>query len=434
MCDFVSGEVLFAFPDHPRAIEALSAWFNDHGAQENVRVLDRLDYRLNALDLPEEARLKSSQQLWRIQVPPGQEAFMSNLIRQKYHHALLVFGVLKDDQAPELLMNVGAEPNLLLTLADSPGSHSLYENRGLRLSPVHEDYKRIIGVDDSGREMADQARGPIVALVDSGITGDLIDRVDRQIDLVSPEQFGRPAEKAAEDQVLHGTAIASIIADVAPAARFMVYRVADEYGQVSEWDVIAALLSLGDADVVNLSLAFGLAGGDCRTCGRSANSSRSWVFERNLDLLTKKINAPIVVSAAGNASADRLYYPARFPDVVAIGSLNSRLEVSTFSNYGNTDHLNHPHRGVWFLPGGDDRPGQIEAAIVVGDDDKPLFGTSIACAYASAIITRLLGQHKRSEVISMLRAGAGASMVGYSPDIHGHGRMSLPSMRSQTPD
>lgn len=425
MCDFVPGEVLFSFPDHPGAVEMMAAWFEHHGEEEHVRVLGRLDQRLQALDVPGEARIEPPRQVWRVSVPPGQEVFKANALRRHYQLGLIQWGLVNDPRAPELLLDVSVEPDHLLSLAQVPGGPDGLPGGDVRLTDVHAQYRALCGV---GGAPGGYGQPLTVAVVDSGVIDALAQRVVRRVDLVSPEQFGRPEEGSADDQVLHGSAVLAIIADVAPVARFMVYRVADRYGRASEWDVIAALLSMADADVVNLSLAFGFARGDCGTCGRGANSSRSLVFEHALELLTDRSRPPIVVAAAGNAGDASLCYPARFPDVVAVGSLNSRLEVSGFSNTGTRDHVGAPHRRVWFLPGGDDRPGQIEAVATVGPERRPLYGTSFACAYASGLIADLLAVLPRETVRERLERATGEPMVGYAADVHGHGRMSLAAL------
>ncbi len=422
MCDFVHGEVLFSFPDHPGAVNMVTAWFEHHGDEVQVRVLGRLDQRLKALDVPRDARIAPPRQVWRVGVPPGQETFKGNELRRFYQLGLYQWGLADDPRLPELLLDVSVEPNHLLSLAQVPDGLDVPPDGDLQLSDIHAHYTTLLGIAGTPGGIGQPVS---VAVVDSGVIDALSHRVVRRVDLVSPEQFGRPTEGPVDDHVMHGSVVVAIIADVAPAAHFMAYRVADHHGRASEWDVIAALLSMADADVVNLSLAFGFARGDCGTCGRAANSSRSLVFEQALGLLTDRPRPPIVVAAAGNAREPSLHYPARFADVVAVGAVNSKLEVSGFSNTGTRDHLGAPHPRVWFLPGGDDRPGHVEAVATAGPDQKPFYGTSFACAYASGIIADMLAVLPRETVRERLERAMGEPIADYDADIHGHGLMSL---------
>ena len=43
---------------------------------------------------------------------------------------------------------------------------------------------------------------------------------------------------------------------------------------------------------------------------------------------------PVIVAAAGNLSRNELSFPARFAEVLAISSITSKREPSSFSNYG----------------------------------------------------------------------------------------------------
>ena len=420
MCDFVHGEVLISFPDDPQVREAFGAWFHDHGDEAEVDLLDTLENRLNQLGLPASARVSGGRQVWRVGVPHGQELYMADFLRQRYHLSLLAFGLLGGPRADGLMLGVSAGPNHLLSLTGSKASSG-----PVTLTPFHDQYKAIIGLDSTGG----LDRSVIVGLVDSGADGLPSEAVVRRVDLVTPEQFGQLGEGGdVSDLVAHGSGVASIINDVAPGVKFMIYRVSDGRRRVSEWDVVAALRSIADADIVNLSLAFGFDGPDCGKCGRRANSSRSIVFEDALKLLMAGSRPPIVVASSGNAGLSELHYPARFTDVVAVGSLTSRLEPSTFSNVGTRDHLNRAHPRVWFLPGGDNRQDSAEAVATVDATGKPLYGTSFACAYATGVIARLLTVADHDEVLERLRSVEGTPIQNHNPGLHGHGLMSYPML------
>ncbi|WP_199881261.1 hypothetical protein [Streptomyces sp. CB03911] len=315
MCEFVGGEVIFSFPDHPGVVDAMQSWFHHRGEEEHVRLVGRLDHRLDDA-VPATARVRRAPQVWRVRVPPGQEVFKSNYLCQQYHSVLRDYGLAWDDRLTDLF-NVAAEPNHILTLTSSATGAG-----PIRLTSWHHEYKQLVGID--GTE-TDHGAPRSVAVVDSGVAGVPAGRLLREVDLVTPGQFGRPHVGTTGDRLGHGTAVASIILDVAPSARL----------------------------------------------------------------------------------------------------------ISQFSNTGTSDHLERSHPGVWFLPGGDSTPGNVEA-VATGPNDKPFYGTSFACAYASALTAQLLAKHSRNDVLDRLAHTPGAAVEGYEAELHGHGRMWFPTLASPT--
>jgi subtilisin family serine protease len=231
----------------------------------------------------------------------------------------------------------------------------------------------------------------------------------------------------APDVFGHGTAVASVIADLVPDARLIVYKVAGDDGSAAEWDVIAGLLTVADADVVNLSLQFShsAAGGRCRCCGHNAGASRSIVFEKAIAALLRGDRPPVVVAAAGNSSANSLAYPARFAACVAVGSLNASRQRSSFSNYGATDETLHHHPNLFFLPGGDSTTGHEESVASSANVPLHFWGTSFACAYASGIAAVLRTYLSAAHAVAHLRATAVPDVAHFTPGDHGNGRMVL---------
>ena len=133
----------------------------------------------------------------------------------------------------------------------------------------------MIGLPGPPSDSTDKVR---VLLLDSGVASDAPIVVIDQRNIVDHDHPYR-----AEDDHGHGTAIALLIHDLAPSAEFMVYKVADRTGRISEWDALAGLAAKSDAHVVNLSMQFGLLdkGKGCAVCGRESRASRSAVFENS---------------------------------------------------------------------------------------------------------------------------------------------------------
>jgi len=144
-----------------------------------------------------------------------------------------------------------------------------------------------------------------------------------------------------------------------------------------------------------------------------------------------------VVAAAGNtapkdAHRHELAFPARFGNVVAISSINSRGKLSSFSRYGDLDQGKKPHQRRFVLPGGD--TGAVRESIGAFEDNDPRYGygTSIAAAYGSGWIARLLAQHgvetlASGRIWSLLRDQATRKGLGGEDDTarYGHGLLKL---------
>jgi subtilisin family serine protease len=126
-----------------------------------------------------------------------------------------------------------------------------------------------------------------------------------------------------DSQAGHGTFIAGVLLRYAPSARLRAYRVIGGDGVGDELEVVRALSRLaaaGGADVVNLSIG-------CHTF----DDRPSPLMARAIASLGRRT---VVVACAGNAAADRPFWPAALKQVVSVGALGPGDERAWFSNYG----------------------------------------------------------------------------------------------------
>jgi thermitase len=117
----------------------------------------------------------------------------------------------------------------------------------------------------------------------------------------------------------HGTHVAGVIHQVAPAAAIMPVRVLDDDGSGTMWAATEGmyLAAANGADVINMSLG---------THG-SAQPLRAAV-----DAVSAQ--GVLVVAAAGNDGKDRRSFPAAAPLALAVGSVGPGDVLSSFSNFG----------------------------------------------------------------------------------------------------
>ena len=121
------------------------------------------------------------------------------------------------------------------------------------------------------------------------------------------------------------------IAGVAPNAQIMPLRVLNASGVGSYSDVAAAIVYAADngAQVINLSLG---------------GSNPSSTLENAVNYAISKGVA--IVATAGNNGTEGALYPAAYPDVIAVGSVDPNLQHSSFSNFGSQIDIWAPGRDI----------------------------------------------------------------------------------------
>jgi len=424
VCDINRGRLLLLFSRDDVAARRVLKQIQEHEI-EHVSYVQGLDQRLEALKL--KAPVELPLELHLLEVPPDQETWKIGFLNFYYKLALMealsagamtpVDPALTRSDRQFTLVADG-----LLSLSQKtpqPPLGSIHATKFV-FDPVHAVYKSSLNLppQTSGRPKVK------VAVLDTGLASDapFPASLDSR-NLVSAANVMAPA-----DDNGHGTVVALIIHDLAPRAEFAIYKVVDQAGRASEWDTLAALVAAAQADIINLSLAFGLEDANCPICGRETGSARSAVFEVMLaDILWRNPNA-IVVAAAGNQGRPMLSFPARFGGVVAISSVTSHRVLSSFSNYGDLDEAGKPHDGRFALPGGENAAAAMESVGKFSPGAGHFEGTSFAAAYASGLIANACGAPGYGSgqgLIGALRQAADKGFPTYSPLQHGNGLMRM---------
>jgi len=183
-----------------------------------------------------------------------------------------------------------------------------------------------IGAPSAWAQLSTDAQKVTVAVVDSGICASHPDLAGR---IVAGWDF-LENDAVPQDDFGHGCSVSGVIAanmndgigiaGVAPNAQIMPLRVLNASGVGAYSDVAAAIVYAADhsAQVINLSLG-----------GSNPSSS----LEDAVNYAISK--GVIVVAAAGNNGTEGALFPAAYPDVIAVGSVDSNMQHSSFSNYGS---------------------------------------------------------------------------------------------------
>jgi len=185
----------------------------------------------------------------------------------------------------------------------------------------------------------------------------------------------------------HGTHISGIIAakmdgvgmtGVAPNAKIMPLKILDRTGSGKIKDEINAInyAVANGAKIINLSLG-----------GQQLNDD-----ELNA-IRGAEAKGITVISAAGNAAAAQVDYPAKFANEVgiAVGSIQRNKQFSDFSNRAGTEVIDY-----FVAPGGDGgsaNSGNIYSTVplsVPGIPYRYFAGTSMAVAYVSGVVALML--------------------------------------------
>lgn len=203
----------------------------------------------------------------------------------------------------------------------------------------------------------------VVAVIDSGVC---FDHPDLQGRFLTNGYDFIDDDANPTDAMGHGCAISGIIAGntnngqgitgIAPHVDILPIRVLDGNGIGTYADVASAIYYAVDkgADIINLSLG-----------GRYP----SQILQQAVNHATQ--NGVDVIAGAGNSGQNGVYYPARYPNVVAVGSMNEAGERSSFSTTGiEVDTL---------------APGENIVSTSLDGGYQSFSGTSMAVPHISAL-------------------------------------------------
>lgn len=219
-----------------------------------------------------------------------------------------------------------------------------------------------------------RGEGVKVAVLDTGVD---LDHPDLIKNLLPGVNFVEPS-KTPQDDNQHGTHVAGIIAaenndigmvGVAPEAKIVPVKVLDKRGNGNLVNVAKGIRWAADEAKVDLI---------CMSLG-----SPNPVQEVRKAIQHAQSKGVVCFVAAGNAGrTKKLFYPAEYPETVAIGSIDENLCRSGFSNTGD---------GLDFMA-----PGGRIFSTVPDNWYAVLSGTSMAAPFATGVAALVLSYLKGS--------------------------------------
>lgn len=254
----------------------------------------------------------------------------------------------------------------------------------------------VVAVLDTGVAFGLGSDFPVRRGIDLGSTTflpgfDFVDGDTRAFDegsVVDPDEPGGP-------RFGHGTFVAAQIAAVAgngtggvgiaPRVTIVPYRVLglDGFGAFSHVAEAIELAVDSGADVINMSL-----GGD------EGSTPLREAVER------AAAAGVVLVAAAGNEAEDDEFagdvtFPARYPDVLAVGATNFAGDRAAYSNHGTSLDFVAPGGGDNELVDGEIRDGVLAPSFLIEPDGRTVYahfwatGTSFAAPQASGVAALL---------------------------------------------
>lgn len=227
-----------------------------------------------------------------------------------------------------------------------------------------------------------QGEGVKIAVLDTGCDLDHPDLVDNLLPGINLVKRGAPPE----DDVQHGTHVTGIICasnndlgivGVAPKAKVIPVKVLNHKGA-------------GDLGIVALGIRWAVDNGADILC-MSLGSPRPVAVIRKACQYAESKGVPVFVAAGNAGKTKEIFYPAAYPETIAIGSIDENFDRSKFSNTG---------KALDFMA-----PGGKIFSTVPDNWYAYISGTSMACPFAAAVAALCLSYQRKHFPDKPLKGG-----------------------------
>ena len=266
-----------------------------------------------------------------------------------------------------------AENNHLVKAPDYPDYETRDDSEPQTLTGFGTNALDWLGISGDHSEWG---AGVLVAILDTGMYAhDSFARMTvSQLDLVGG------ADAVVTDYDSHGTAVASVSAQVAPASDILSIRVLDSEGLGDSYTVAQGIVTAVDSGAAVINLSVG-------SYSDSAVLGEAVAYAVNQGVA--------VIAAAGNDGSSAPSYPAAYEGVVGVSAVDAEGQIAHFSNYGNAVDLAAP--GVDVVAAWED-----SASVAMS-------GTSAAAPFVTGAVAALLSTGQAAngvEAITMLESHA----------------------------
>lgn len=325
--------------------------------------------------------------------------------------------IMSAPSVPSGQMNIMAESaETVFEEADAPVE--LHQLAGVKVdasaSSIHLDQSSaptiIIAVLDSGIDLNNPQLQPYLYVNNNEIPGNGVDDDHNGfIDDVNGLNL-YTLDGNVQDDLGHGTLISSIIAEASKGhVKILPIKIFDAQGKSSQFLVASALQyakQMG-ASVANCSFGYDYS-----------------TEVLKLEVGTVQANGLVLVASAGNQGLEKAVYPAAFPDVIAVASLDGSDHLANFSNYGS--FLSVSCMGV------------DVAGLYPGNQTAKGSGTSISAGYISGLMGLMYSSAQKQPSRANMQQyivdirdplGIGANLVGWDK-YSGDGKLDVASFTS----
>jgi thermitase len=225
-----------------------------------------------------------------------------------------------------------------------------------------------------------QGEGVTIAVIDSGCD---LDHPDLKDNLLPGANFVKP-DQPPEDDCGHGTHVAGILVaenndigmiGVCPKAKVLPVKVLDKKGNGNLLNVAQGVKWAADhgSDLIVMSLG---------------SPSKVQQVRKAIQYAVGK-NIPVFVAAGNAGNTKEIFYPANYPETIAIGAIDENFRRADFSNTGtNLDFM---------------APG-VDVFSTVPDNWYATFsGSSMACPFAAGVGALVLSYVRQGKTSLQLK-------------------------------
>ncbi len=260
-----------------------------------------------------------------------------------------------------------AEPNYIYHLHNLPAPDDTLFNQQWNLSIISAAMQGWSDYPNCWSCQGNEANGPIVAIVDTGI------------DLTNPDLAGRA--QGYPDVRGHGTHVAGIIAAAANnnvgiaglafnIRQLLSYQACDSSGSCADDDVVSSIEAATAAGATVINLSFGGPQESGAVCDAINNSPA------------------VVVVSAGNNGVIGLSYPAGCSSSLAVSASDSSDNIASFSNGSDAGNFLVAAPGVGILS---TLPTNPSLALNSPTGFGFLSGTSMSAPHVTALVALIQG-------------------------------------------